>query len=238
MRPVLSYVTWSRAIVAIVIAAAIGVEIYLVFVNRNGAFRIEGVEDYELTEFGSGEAVSHSFLMRGDGLNAVSLRFSSGTKAAVTVQWTLWRSVSDQPQGTTRAFEGVESLDLRPGRQWKRFAFTRDASSRDRWYTIEVRLREARPRVALVASRDNPERGGLLWVNGVQKSGSLFIRAERRGRTLYQRFVAEVEPHLPPVLRIRAVQWTIAVLFHWAFFVFAFAVIRGASRTSPLPEAA
>ena len=75
------------------------------------------------------------------------------------------------------------------------------------WYTFEVQLLEAdnvavRPgasarRVALVASSDNPERGGILWVGDTRQPGSLFIRAERQGRTPYRRFVAEVEPNLP-----------------------------------------
>ena len=186
-----------------------------------------------MTEFGSGAVVSHAFLMRGDGLNAVSLRFSSHAKAVVMVQWTLWRGLADQPEQMTRAFEGVETLDLRPGRQWKTFAFIRDASSRDRWYTIEVRLQEVPRQVALVASRDNPERGGVLFVNGARQSGSLSLRAERHGRTVYRRFVIEVEPKLPPALRIRAIQWGIVVLFHWAFFVFAFAVISDARVRPP-----
>jgi len=233
MRSILSHVSWWRAMTAAIMAATIAVEVYLVFVNRDTEFRIEGLDDYDITEFGSGAGVSHAFLMRGDGLNAVRLRFSSHERAAVKVQWTLWRGLADQPQQMTRAFEGVETLELRPGRQWKTFALTRDASSRDRWYTIEVRLQEAPRPVALVASRDNPERGGVLFVNGVRQSGSLSLRAERRGRTLYRRFVAEVEPNLPPALRVRAIQWSIVVLFHWAFFVFAFAVMSDANVRAP-----
>jgi hypothetical protein len=233
MRSILRHVNRRRAMAATIMAATIGVEVYLVFINRDSHFRIEGLDDYDISEFGSGAAVSHAFQMRGDGLNAVNLRFTSQAKTVVSVQWTLWRGFADQPQQMTRAFEGVESLDLRPGRQWKTFAFTRDASSRDRWYTIEVRLQHAPRLVALVASRDNPERGGVLFVNGVRQSGSLSLRAQRHGRTLYRRFVAEVEPHLPPALRIRAIQWTIVVLFHWAFFLFAFAVTSEANVRVP-----
>lgn len=233
MRSILSGVNWWRAMAATIIAATIAVEVYVVFINRSSGFRIEGLDDYDISEFGSGAAVSHAFLMRGDGLNAVSLRFSSHAKAVVVVQWTLWRGLADQPQQMTRAFEGVDTLDLRPGRQWKTFAFTRDASSRDRWYTIEIRLQEAPRPVALVASSDNPERGGVLFVNGVRQSGSLSLRAERHGRTRYRRFVAEVEPNLPPALRIRAIQWSIVVLFHWAFVVFAFSVMSDANVRAP-----
>jgi hypothetical protein len=233
--------TWSRAAVALFIAACLGAEIYFVFMNGRSQFRIEGVNAYEVTEFGSGRPVSHAFLMRGDGLNSVSLYFSSRTRSVVTVHWTLWRGFRDQPLEMARAFEGTEELELRPGRQWKTLPFTRDASSRDRWYTFEVQLLGAdnvavsdgsvRP-VALVASSNNPERGGVLWVGDARQPGSLFIRAGRQGRTPYRRFVAEIEPSLPAPLQIPAVQWAIVLAFHWAIFVTAFAIIRDAAPAS------
>ena len=235
--------TAKQVAVALVCSAAITLEIYVVFINNSGAFSIEGKEAFDLTEFGSGAVVSHAFLMRGDGLNSVAVQFGSDSRVQVNVQWTLWRGMADQPAEMTRAFEGAEVLDLRPGHQWKTFALTRDASSRDRWYTIEVRSlavtrlgpgtgggANAPPQVALVASQDNPERGGVLWVNGARRPGSLFMRAGRQGRTLYRRFVAEVEPNLPPLLRIRAVQWIVVVAFHWAFLVFAWSVLGDAGR--------
>ena len=128
-----------------------------------------------------------------------------------------------------RAFEGVEAFDLRPGGQWKTISFTRDGSSNDRWYTLQMRLLDPEPppapQVSISASYDNPERGGLLFVNGLLKPGSLNLRAERRGRTLYRQFLAEASPNLPSVLRIPAVQWAIAIVLHWALIVFAYAVI-------------
>lgn len=222
-----------------VVAAVLTVEIYVVFVSRSDEFRIEGADAYDVTEFGSGTVVAHAFLMRGEGLNAISLRFSSAARTVAHVQWTLWRGLPDWPQEMTRAFESADRIELRAGRQWKRFAVTRDASSRDRWYTIEVRLLGADPvagrvpRIALVASTDNPERGGVLWVGGERKPGSLFLRAGRHGRTMYRRFVIEVEPHLPAVLQIRAVQWAIALACHWATFVMAFAILADARPRCP-----
>ena len=237
------WVTWKRALGALICALLFGLELYVVFVNRHGEFRIEGSEKFDLTEFGSGAVVSHSFLMRGDGLNSVAVQFGSDAVAQVNVQWTLWRGMADQPAEMTRAFEGAEVIDLRPGHQWKTFTFTRDASSRDRWYTIEVRsLSVARvgparagdagapPKVALVASHDNPTRGGVLWVGGARRPGSLFMQAGRQGRTLYRRFEAEAEPNLPAFLRIRAVQWVVVIAFHWAFLVFAWSVLGDAGR--------
>ncbi len=238
-----AWATRKRTVVALMCALVLAIELYLVFVNRSGEFRIQGAEVFDLADFGSGAVVSHAFLMRGDGLNSVAVQFGSDSKAQVNVQWTLWRGMAEQPAEMTRAFDGVEAVELRPGHQWRTFAFTRDASSRDRWYTIELRSLgvarlgpgpeggvDAPPRVALVASHDNPERGGLLWVDGALRPGSLFIRAGRQGRTIYRRFVIEVEPNLSPVLRIRAVQWLVVVAFHWAFLVFVLAVFSDARR--------
>jgi hypothetical protein len=55
------------------------------------------------------------------------------------------------------------------------------------------------------------------------------MRAGRQGRTPYRRFVAEIEPNLPPALRIPAMQWGIVLAFHWAIFVIAFAIISDAA---------
>jgi len=127
------------------------------------------------------------------------------------------------------AFEGVASFDLRPGRQWETITFTRDGSSKDRWYTIQLRLLDPQPppspQVSIVASRDNPDRGGVLFVNDLRQPGSLNLRAERRGRTLYRRFLAEAAPNLPAMLQVPAVQWAIALVFHWALIVFAYTVL-------------
>lgn len=241
-------VNWRGVVTALVCSMVLGAEVYLVFVNRSGEFRIQGEEVYDLTAFGSGRMVAHSFLMRGDGLNSVSVQFGSDSWVNVEARWTLWRGMADQPEPMTRAFEGADVIDLRPGHQWRTFEFTRDASSRDRWYTFEVRalaverLAPSRetpavtPQVALVASSDNPERGGVLWVDGARRSGSLAIRAGRNGRTLYRRFVAEVEPNLPAPLRIRFVQWTVVVAFHWAFLVFAWVVIHDSRRGPSCPS--
>ena len=113
------------------------------------------------------------------------------------------------------------------------------ASSREHWYTIEVRLLTvngvvvgpgAPQPVTLVASSDNPDRGGTLWVGSALKNGSLLMRAGRQGRTLQKRFEAEAEPHLPPLLRNGAAQWAIAIAFHAAVVTLAFAFIGDAAR--------
>jgi hypothetical protein len=213
----------------LVCAAVLAFEAYVVFGDNHSVFRIEGEEPYDITSFAAGINVSHAFLMRGDGMQAVSVRLSSTTVTTARVQWTLWRGYPVLPTEMTRAFEGVETFDLRPGRQWKTLPFTRDGSSKDRWYTLQLRLLDPEPppspQVSIVASRDNPDRGGLLFVNDIQQPGSLYLRAERRGRTLYRRFVAEAAPNLPKVFRLAAVQWAIAIVFHWALIVFAYTVL-------------
>ena len=65
----------------------------------------------------------------------------------------------------------------------------------------------------------------MLFVNDIRQPGSLNLRAERRGRTLYRRFLEEAAPNLPAVLQVPAVQWAIAIVLHWALIVFAYTVL-------------
>lgn len=221
----------------LVCTAALLIECHLIFIKQGSSFRIEGDQRYDITDFAAGSVVSHAFLMRGDGMQAVRIRLSSTAVTTARVQWTLWRGFPDQPKEMARAFEGVEAFDLRAGRQWKTINFTRDGSSKDRWYTLQLRLLDPQPppspQVSIVASHDNPDRGGILFVNDLRKPGSLNLRAERRGRTLYRRFLAEAAPNLPAVLRAPAMQWALAVAFHWALIVFAFSVLSEA-RSQPV----
>jgi hypothetical protein len=223
-------------------------EAYFMFFAGDSAFRIEGQDQYLVEQFADRATVTHAFQMRGDGLNGVSVRFNSTAAAAVRVQWLLRRGHPDVPGGVTPAFEGIETFNVRAGPQWKTFTFTRDASSRDRWYHLELRLLDidrgaaalaagnAPFVISLFASRDNPERGGVLWVGGARQLGSLVMRAERRGRTPYRRFHNEAEPHLPAVLRNGAVQWLVVIGFHWALVVFAWSVLGDARRPSTVAE--
>lgn len=216
---------------------------FVVFVAREGMFRINGNDPYEVTELGTGATVSHAFYMRGDGLRAVAVRLSARAPATVTVKWTLWRGTLDAPKNMTLAAEGIERVELVAGRRWQVFPVTRDASSHNRWYTIQVRLVDALPgpsaAVGITASHDNPARGGVLWVNDVRQSGSLTMRAERQGRTLHRRFLIEAAPNLPRALQLPVVQWTLFAAFHWAMIVFTYAVLReGCQRESEGPAAA
>ena len=132
-------------ILAAIIGVVIAAESYLGFFARIDTFRIEGVRPITIAEFADGATVSHAFLMRGDGLQAVSVLFNSTTAASVRVQWTVWRGYPDEPSEMSLAFEETQDLQLRPGSQWRSLTLPRDSSSHDRWYIIRLRLREPRP---------------------------------------------------------------------------------------------
>ncbi len=211
----------------------------MVFVDRGGGLAIEGEQSYEIHESADGALVTHAFLMRGDGLHAVQVRLHSDMPAAARIKWTLWTG-TPEVGNMPRAFEGTELLSLRPGRQWQSLALVRNGTSNNRWYTLDIRVLdveavghpERRPVVSLVASRDNPDRGGVLWVNGVRQPGSLFLRADRQGRTPYRRFLIEAAPNLPVVFQVRLVQWLIFIGLHAAFLTFAWAIVMDAERTT------
>ena len=220
------------AVLAVICSGLIALEAYLVFYDRVDTFQIEGKQAYEVAEFSNGGTVSHAFLMRGDGLQSVSVMFSSRESTPVRVAWTLWRGYPDQPSEMTIAFEDVRDIQLRPGRQWHSLELPRDSSSRDRWYTIRLRLLDPLPspsaHVSVIASRDNPDRGGVLWVGEMRQTGSLLLRADRRGRTAYRQFHVVAEPYLPASLQNPIAQWAIVIVMHWALMVFAYALLSEA----------
>jgi hypothetical protein len=84
-----------------------------------------------------------------------------------------------------------------------------------------------------MASRDNPDLGGVLWVNGARQPGSLFLRADQRGRTRYRQFVNDAEPHLPALLRQPVIQWSVVVAIHAALLTFVAAVFAEAAASRP-----
>lgn len=213
-------------------AMVVTAEAYAVFFDRDHTFEIAGREPYGIAEFGEGKAVAHAFLMRGEGLSAVRTQFASDVPAVARIKWTIFRGSLDEPPMTI-AEQGESEVDVGRSPTWASFPMTRDGSSKDRWYTIEVQLVGARarqgdgvvPKLTALATQDNPDRGGVLWVNGKRQAGSLRLRADRLGRTLYRRFQVEAEPNLPPVLRVAAVQWILVLVMHWAFFTYAAAMV-------------
>jgi len=230
---------WFTAAFALACAAVVSLEALVVFADNVDSFTIEGTQVIEVTEFSRGATVSQAFLMTGDGMRSVSVMLTAASKTSEAVRWQLWRGNPDQPGDMTLALDDARVFDLRAGRQWVAFALPRDGSSDDRWYTLRVRLHAPQapgaPVVQAVASQDNPDRGGVLWIDDRRQTGSLMLRAERQGRTLYRRFRAEAEPHLPSWMRAPTVQWGVVLLFHWAAGVLVYALLREA--WPPAPEA-
>lgn len=252
-----------RAMFVLGCAAAIAAESYLLFFDRDHTFSIQGRQPYLLRELGDGIPIAHAFLMRGNGLRAVRVQFSSSAPTTVRLRWQLLRQPTTDAKLTIMESgppdvrleadrtwvthpvirggiseklsvmeEGTRELHLEAGRTWATFPVTRDGSSHDRWYAFEAQLVDVPPsevrertQVALVATHDNPDRGGSLWVADRNRPGSLVLRADRLDRTLYQRFVAEAEPNLPGWLRWPAVQWIIGLALHAAVAVHAYALL-------------
>lgn len=161
--------------------------------NRPIALRIEGTEPISIAEFSTGATVRHAFQMPVDGLSEISVRISADQPSTLTLLYRLLQ-LSDSSNGAedhlnaySEIYRWADRVTLRPGERWHRVTFPTVGGSKDRWYAFEIVLQDAsptrttaegtRPAVSIAASRDNPARGGKLWVNGVRQPGSLFIRA-------------------------------------------------------------
>lgn len=219
---------WTAVIISVLV-----IEAWVLLVDRDTTFGIQGDVPRLITQFGEGRTVRQAFLMRGAGLHQVQVLISSARKQELPIDWTLWRGLPDEPATFTVAFQSTQRMPLRAGRQWITFSFPRDGVSNDRWYTIEITAKpdagmQASEPVAIHASHDNPERGGALWINDVRQPGSLTIRADGRGRTLYGRFQLEAAPHLPGALASPVVQLIVVISLHWAFWTVAVALFNDA----------
>lgn len=236
-RPAWRLAFWS------VSAALLGVELFVLSRAGSTPFITHGRENVVVRSTNDNPlTVKHSFLMRGSGLNGVVVELDALVMTDARIEWTLWRGYPDEPDTMTRAFQSSESISLHRGRQSVRLSFTRDSSSNDRWYTIELRLpgEPGAPderNVGVVVSRDNPMRGGVLWVDDVRQPGSLRLRAERQGPPLLRQFENEVVPHLPVPLRNPWAQAGLALLFHWALLMTGLALVsEGQAVTAPRRE--
>jgi hypothetical protein len=78
-----------------------------------------------------------------------------------------------------------------------------------------------------MASEDNPLRGGKLWIGEARQPGSLFVRAD--GSTLYEQFRLRVEPRLPTVLRNRAIQAMVVLVYLWTVVALLYAILFAAA---------
>jgi hypothetical protein len=214
----------------------------VLFVPRTIRLAIEGASPIVVDAFGDRATVEHGFLMVGDGLSGVSVRFSAARPMRIRVLSVLSASAADEPVADAHReiYRWISAVELEPGATWTRFDFPAVPGSADRFYTFQIRLidgvlldesdatkpRERLP-VAVMASQDNPPRGGVLWINGMRQTGSLYLRAHAPGETPYDRFRLSVELRLPPLLRNREVQICTALLYQLALCVFAYALIFG-----------
>jgi hypothetical protein len=176
---------------------------YILFF-RHAIFQIEGERPVPIEAFGDGATVTHAFLMDGDGLRAISVRIVADQPLSLRVVYKLLRlydpapGAENNPNLYTATYAWTGTLSLRAGDQWQRIEFPSVGKSHDRWYGFEIRLLDAtnlarrpaqspRPSVRVMASEDNPPRGGKLWINGVRQHGALFIRAH--AGTIYEQFM-------------------------------------------------
>jgi hypothetical protein len=218
----------TRVLLITVVAGVLALEAWAVMVDRDGTFAIEGEIPRVMGQFGEGQPFRQAFLMQGAGLHQVRVVVSSPRRERLPLDWSLWRGTPDEPSTFTTAFQSRQELPLSAGRQWITLSFPRDGNSNDRWYTIEIKSVDpaASAGVAIHASDDNPERGGVLWVNNVRQPGSLRIRADRLGRTLFRRFEIEGLPHLPAIFANPVFQWLVVIAVHWAFAVVIWTLVK------------
>jgi len=218
-------------------------EAFFLFADRTVRFSIEGATPFAIDTFGTGARIEHGFQMAGDSLTGISVRFAAERSIRIRVLSVLSAPAERVPDAHAELYRWVSVVALNPGLSWKRFDFPELAGSNDRFYTFRIRLvdgvlsddtGEGTPAeklpVAVMASQDNPLRGGMLWIDGVRHRGSLNLRAHGPGETAYERFRDSVGTRLPPPLRHLAVQIALALAYQWALFVFADALLFGDSR--------
>lgn len=213
------------------------------FAARTVRFSIEGTMPYAIDAFGDRAMVEHEFLMAGDGLNAVSVRLAAARPMSFRVLTTLSSVEPSAPDRRAALYRWVSDVTLKHAITWKRFDFPPLTASNDRYYSFRIQLVDGTlsddpgtPRpidplpVAIMASHDNPPRGGALWISGIRQTGSLYLRAHTPGETAYERFRLSMEPRLPPLLRHFGAQVLIVLVYQWALLAFADALLFGEMR--------
>jgi hypothetical protein len=221
---------------------------YFLFVKHT-VTRTEGKRPVPITAFGAGATAAHAFQMETDKLNAVAVRIVASEPSSLRVLCKLFRlpigepGAEDDPTRYAPLYQWTATMKVAAGDHWQRIAFSGVDDSYRRWYRFEIRLLDAvserarghhesvRPNVSIMASEDNPLRGGKLWIDGVRQPGSLFIIAE--GPTPYERFRLHVEPGLPNALRNRAVQAVVVAVYLWALVTLLYAVVFGQVDNAP-----
>ena len=232
----------SRVLFLCVFAALVGYEAYRFY--RTTIFDaptvlIQGEQPILMPEFGDGAQLTQAFGMTADGLRAVSVQLTSDRPATVQVSCELQQTFEDRPEVFAEICSRRTTLHDVSGTQWRRFDFPPVAASAGRFYGFRIRVLESeppagkgtalpaaeRPHVAIAGFSDNVRRGGILWVAGARRVGSLYFQAHGDGETAYSRFRLNVEPRLPAPLRNQALQLALVLMLHWALLTTCLAML-------------
>jgi hypothetical protein len=237
----------ARALFACACALLFGYATFSVFF-KDVIARTEGKQPIDITEFANGATVTHAFRMDGDSLHAVTVRIVADQPSSLSVACKLLRlydgdpGAENHPNLYTEIYRWTDTLRIRAGDHWQRIDFPSVGESNDKWYAFEIRALNVTPNgasqqpgggpgVRLMASEDNPDRGGELWINGARQPGSLFIRAH--SGTMSEQLGLRDESILPDVLRHRAVQAVVVVAFYVTFAALAYRVLFGRAGHVP-----
>jgi hypothetical protein len=222
-------------------------EVWAVFIRETPAVAIEGARPAFANEFGQGARVSQAFQMMGDGLTAFDVRFSTDRPVTMIVQCELSRF--DMPDAAPER-SWATTIKRVSGVEWRRIEFPPIQASNNHPYTLRLQLISSvaddgtsplsihdspsgerpageRPRVALVASKDNVVAGGALRIADRRQVGSLSLRAFTSVRTAYGLFRTDVAPHLPGALSNAPVDLIIALAYQWALLTVVYALLAG-----------
>jgi hypothetical protein len=228
-------------------------EAWTFFLREAPAVSIEGNHRRDVDEFGRGVPVSQTFVMIGNGLRGIDVRFDADTPATLLVRCELAQIATPgvtEPLVSREWFENVKRVS---GTEWRRLSFPAIASSNGRSFVLRLqviravvadgdpaarmRLPADAPPVAIVASKENIVGGGMLSISERPQNGSLFLRAFTTTRTAYSRFRADVAPTLPGALKNPIVELAILIGYQWALLAVIFSVLTGADGGAMVPGA-
>jgi hypothetical protein len=228
-------------------------EMWTFFVREAPAVSIQGSHRRLVEEFGRGAPISQAFLMIGNGLRAIDVRFDADTPATLLMRCELTQIPTPGTTEPVVARAWFETVKRISGTEWRRLSFPAVEASNARSFVLRLQLIRAvaadgdpaaalmrapadgDPRVAVLASKENVVVGGVLSIADRRQNGSLFLRAFTRTRTAYSRFRADVAPTLPGVLKNPIVELAILIVYQWALLTVIFSVLAGASNGAMIP---
>jgi hypothetical protein len=229
-------------------------ETWTFFLSDAPAVSIQGNHRRDVEAFGRGVPIAQSFLMVGNGLRNIDVRFDADTPATLLLRCELAQIAmpwTTEPLVSREWFENVKRIS---GTEWRRLSFPAIEASNARSFVLRLqviravaadgdpaarmRLPADAPRVAILASKENIVGGGVMSVSDRPQNGSLFLRAYTANRTAYSRFRADVAPTLPGVLKNPVVELAILIAYQWALLRVVFSVLAGGYGGATIPGAA